>query len=339
MTERNYKYDNIRIFLMALVILGHLLYRVHNHTVTNFYLIIYSFHMPAFIFLTGLFAKWNFKKWISNYVYTYLVFQLLYPPFRYFIVHETEKLKFKPLHPNYTLWYLLCLIMFVPLVPLLAKLVDKKPRVRIACLVICIIAATLCGYITYNNKILSWRRYICYLPYFVAGYFVGHGEWEQQIKARVLGFFEQRPLVKKTVLTALVILAAFVVGFTKLIRRSMYWNKFSYAQTKGNPMMFLGIVVIAFLWILWLSVMMPSKQIPVISTLGQRTYPIYLLHGFILKYLNYIHFFRFGTRINVLLCILMTFVLIALLGNRYVYRAFMKVGVASFLFPKERKEK
>ena len=59
MKQRIYRYDNIKALLIFLVVLGHMTtdYVSDSHLVRWTTLWIYSFHMPAFIFLSGLVHK------------------------------------------------------------------------------------------------------------------------------------------------------------------------------------------------------------------------------------------------------------------------------------------
>lgn len=59
LSERVAKWDNLKCYLIALVVIGHSMYYFtdYSQTAKVIYLFIYSFHMPAFIFVAGLFAK------------------------------------------------------------------------------------------------------------------------------------------------------------------------------------------------------------------------------------------------------------------------------------------
>ena len=59
MKKRIYKYDNVKTLLIFLVVIGHMTtdYVSDSHMVRWITLWIYSFHMPAFIFLSGLVHK------------------------------------------------------------------------------------------------------------------------------------------------------------------------------------------------------------------------------------------------------------------------------------------
>lgn len=76
MTERIYKFDNLKAVLIFLVVFGHFLELVEGHELL--YLVIYSFHMPLFMFLSGYFARFDKKKILEQLIYPYVMFQILY---------------------------------------------------------------------------------------------------------------------------------------------------------------------------------------------------------------------------------------------------------------------
>ena len=67
MKERNYLFDNLKFFLIVLVVFGHSLEEIsleHNYAIIRAW--IYSFHMPAFVFISGYFSKCdNFSESIK----------------------------------------------------------------------------------------------------------------------------------------------------------------------------------------------------------------------------------------------------------------------------------
>lgn len=73
MHKRNYQIENIKIILMFCVIFGHLLESVGGY---NLYKVIYSFHMPMFLFLNGWLAPRNYasKKTMFKLIYPYVLF-------------------------------------------------------------------------------------------------------------------------------------------------------------------------------------------------------------------------------------------------------------------------
>lgn len=73
--QRNDRADNIKAILIFLVVFGHML---ELASARRIYLIIYSFHMPAFIFVTGYYAKFKPRKILLELIMPYILFQTLY---------------------------------------------------------------------------------------------------------------------------------------------------------------------------------------------------------------------------------------------------------------------
>ena len=68
---RHYGYDNMKGILVFLVVFGHFLELCPATLQKNIlYLVIYSFHMPAFLFFSGFFAKYHPAAWDSWQSYT-----------------------------------------------------------------------------------------------------------------------------------------------------------------------------------------------------------------------------------------------------------------------------
>lgn len=59
MNTRIYKWDNIKFILILLVVLGHFVdvYTSESDNMKALFFTIYIFHMPLFIFISGLFSK------------------------------------------------------------------------------------------------------------------------------------------------------------------------------------------------------------------------------------------------------------------------------------------
>ena len=64
MKKRIALWDNLKFLLIIFVVIGHYTqqFRADNETLQRIYVFIYSFHMPAFIFVSGYFAKVEPKK-------------------------------------------------------------------------------------------------------------------------------------------------------------------------------------------------------------------------------------------------------------------------------------
>ncbi|MFR5117113.1 MAG: acyltransferase family protein, partial [Eubacterium sp.] len=87
--ERDYFFDNLKAVLIFLVVLGHFLLPIHGESVLVVVKrLIYVFHMPLFVFVSGYFAKkiykngqYNFKKilyLIKAYIMFVVAIQIVY---------------------------------------------------------------------------------------------------------------------------------------------------------------------------------------------------------------------------------------------------------------------
>lgn len=106
--SRDYLFDNYKVLLIALVVMGHFIelsYRNNDFLYTVKWLIV-SFHMPAFIFISGYFSKRDLplKTLIQKLLIPYLVYELLYYALYTFIIEKPTELYL--LYPKFSLWYI-----------------------------------------------------------------------------------------------------------------------------------------------------------------------------------------------------------------------------------------
>ena len=172
MKERNLKLDNAKGILITLVVIGHMLLPIQGTTrgVTNFFYMIYAFHMPAFVFISGLLAQriyirvpkqahapaencaqrhphhatnvsatqqvttvghFNGHRWCST-LWLYLLFQFIL--FFSEIPAYGRTTRFPDfLHTSGAPWYLLALLLWYLMIPLFAGCRGKVLLLRPVC--------------------------------------------------------------------------------------------------------------------------------------------------------------------------------------------------------------
>lgn len=143
MKERNLKLDNAKGILITLVVIGHMLLPIQGTTrgVTNFFYIIYAFHMPAFVFISGLLAQriytrvpkphFNWRRWCST-LWLYLLFQFIL--FFSEIPAYGRTTRFPDfLHTSGAPWYLLALLLWYRMIPFFAGCRGKVLPIRPVC--------------------------------------------------------------------------------------------------------------------------------------------------------------------------------------------------------------
>lgn len=103
-------FDNSKVILIFLVVLGHFIEINKGNLGEEVYWLIYSFHMPAFIFIAGYFSKkeeWKetIKMSINRFLIPYVIFQTGYDFICYIWFDRPIRLNFSL--PNFALWFLL----------------------------------------------------------------------------------------------------------------------------------------------------------------------------------------------------------------------------------------
>lgn len=113
--ERDTFWDSLKFVLIFLVVYGHMLmpeYQSGNHINTALFNLIYFFHMPLFVFISGRFSQIKdnkkYGRSILRILETFIVLQILYSVLFYF---QNDVLPLDIIwKPQLHLWYLLALV-------------------------------------------------------------------------------------------------------------------------------------------------------------------------------------------------------------------------------------
>ena len=158
--ERSLLFDNIKTVLIILVVLGHALDGSRlEHEYGIIRACIYSFHMPAFIFISGYFSGGGYanesKKIIVNCGIPYFIFNTIY-------VIWTEKTFFVNVFlPKYIFWYFFSLLIWRLFINDLKKIKGLWLWALLFGLYI--------GVIREADRFMSISRIIAFFPYFIIG--------------------------------------------------------------------------------------------------------------------------------------------------------------------------
>lgn len=122
--KRDYLFDNYRTLLIFLVVVGHFIETIYrnNWLLEGLKWIIYSFHVPAFVFISGYFSRKQspLKTLVKKLLVPYLVFEVLYYLLYTYVIHKETQLYL--MHPKFTLWYLMALFFWKFATPYVKKL-------------------------------------------------------------------------------------------------------------------------------------------------------------------------------------------------------------------------
>lgn len=271
--KRIYKYDNLKFLLIILVIVGHMIdfFNGYNQYDDLFMIrtFIYSVHMPAFIFLSGLFYKEKDTavkafQFFSIGILMHVANSLSLIPFGY---------AFKPniLTVPGVPWYMYAMAFFYIIMYLLRS-VNKKQL-----LVISSILSLLIGCTAQLGDFLSLTRVIVFFPVFLLGTLTDR---DKLVKTT------DKLWLKLPALAVIAGWAALIITKFNNIKKlaPLFSGKNAYEKLSGGlsvygiPLRML-VFFIAFVFCFSLLCLVPNKKIPLITVFGSRTLQVYFWHS------------------------------------------------------------
>lgn len=319
---RQQGYDNIKGILTFCVVFGHFL-EIRNYGPLGqlLYLVIYSFHMPTFLFLSGFFARYN-PRGMLRLLLLYGIFQVLYHLFAHNVLLSPpigDILSFF-LIPYWLLWYI-PVLLYCQLSLLLWQ--RAKTAVRVIMLLLSIGISLICGYCSWIGYGLSLSRYLVFLPYFLLG------SLTRMYQEQIVLFFSRSARKSKLILMILsgcTLVLSMYLWHSGQFTAKMLYGSYSY-EIGYHPGIRLQATGIALVWIslfIALANTVLNRLIPVITAIGRHTLIIYLLHGFAVKLIG-----KFlppiGGTIALLTALLCTIATILLLGNPITVKWFHSI--------------
>lgn len=308
--SRDSYFDNAKFLLIFLVVFGHILRSFINDNEFMLYLykFIYTFHMPAFILVSGYFAK-GFKR--SGYVkklavkliIPYLIFQSIYSVF-YYVVQDESMTNVNPIDPQWSLWFLVSLFFWNLLLYPFTKL-PKHWALFVSCG-----AAVLIGYIDFISSTLSLSRTFVFLPMFLVGFYLNKEHFDLLRSAR------------GKQIAAVVLASVFVICWGVDFDYSWLFGSKPYSSfgdvTLISGLTRIGWYVLSFAATFSFLALVPQKRY-FFTKWGTRTFYVYLLHGFIIKTLRQIGLEDGLTNYqNLVMLLILTAALTSILSSNFV---------------------
>ncbi len=268
-------FDNVKYVLIMLVVLGHFLdpFSKIFGWFAPIFVFIYIFHMPLFVYVTGMFAQSLVTadggyRWarIPQFIFLYLVV--------YSAVFTLESIAgkdvtFTPWSVSNGTWYLLAAVLWYASVPFLV-LVPAAITVGLFTL-----AALVAGYFPVIGDTLAISRVLCFGPFFWVGF---HTDRSRLVKWAS----SARPWLRATGAVVLVATLATMVLVPEALRlRGIFTARNPYAYLKDlasyGVVFRFGWYVTASLLIAAVLLLVPHRR-AWFSTVGQRTLSIYIWH-------------------------------------------------------------
>ena len=166
-TKREPYYDNLRAFLIFLVVLGHFCETAQVSTIAPaIRYLIYTFHMPLFIFVTGLFFKPentdnNFQKGI-RFLILYVIMKMVDWVTYSALSHQIRE--FSLISESGLPWFMFAMGLWFIFTPLILKSIEMKFLIPFS-----ILLALVVGYDSSIATTFMLSRVIVFWPFFLAG--------------------------------------------------------------------------------------------------------------------------------------------------------------------------
>lgn len=269
--ERDHYFDNAKFFLIILVVFGHLTrsYVNDSHAFKALYMFVYSFHMPAFVLISGFFAKsigkpGYIKKISLKLLLPYLIFQVFYGLYYYFIDRD-DTLNISPFDPQWAMWFLVSLFSWNVLLYFVRNF---NPYITFFT---AILVGLLVGYLDFIDTKLSLSRTFVFFPIFLLGYYINK---EQSFVLRNK---------KYSWLSCLSLIVIFIAYLMTDYNFEWLFGSKPYSDLEGDVDVYsalkrLFIYVVIFVSTLSFMNLIPERKLP-LTYIGSRTMFIYLLHG------------------------------------------------------------
>ena len=267
--RRVYLFDNLKFFLILTVVLGHFADTVEGNpeTYKSIFIFIYAFHMPLFLFCSGMFHS-NKNVFIKalRYISVGFLCKIIFTLSELFL---NDVVYFKLLSDNGIPWYMFVLAVYV-VITYAFRNIDKR-----FLLVISILLACFAGYDKSIGDYLYLSRIVVFYPFYLCGQMIS--------KESIIKNGRKKSLkAVSACIIAIWLILCFTQEDTLTLLRPLFTgrNPFSVSEIFEKwgflyrVLCYIITAVLSFALIL----LMPDKKIPLITNFGTRTLQVYFWH-------------------------------------------------------------
>ncbi|MFJ7188338.1 MULTISPECIES: acyltransferase family protein [Streptomyces] len=273
--KRDPYFDNVKYLAIVLVAVAHAWEPVMDgsRATRALYMIVYTFHMPAFILISGYFSRTfdmsapKVKRLLTGVVVPYILFETAYSLFRRY-VDDAPDTPISLTDPLYLTWFLIALFIWRITTPIWLAL--RHPLA--VALTIAVLASVTPGI----GDDLDLQRVLQFLPFFVIGLLMKpeHFRLIRRREVRLLAL----PLFASALL--------FAYWIAPHMQLSWFYRA-SSVQERGAPwwsglVLALGLLVCGLVLTIGFLALVPGRR-TWFTALGAGTICGYLLHGFLIK--------------------------------------------------------
>ena len=275
-------WDNARFACIVLVVLGHATQRLtyDSDVALALYLLVYAFHMPAFAIISGYFSKSDapgarqMARVITDILLPYVIFEALWTLTKWIVEGQANP---NLTEPSWTLWFLLALGIFRLVLPYLVL-------VRLP-LLWAVLLSVMVGYFSNVDSTFSLSRAIGILPFFVLGWKLHESGIIDRWRAaeRVTWWVRGASIAILAVWLAVAIIG--IETWRAIDLRFWFFYDDSYRGLGEDQwwagLVRLGLILLAVVLSAAFFALIPRRN-TWMTTFGQATMYIYLLHSFVL---------------------------------------------------------
>ena len=275
-------FDDIKGLLITLVVVGHVAHPVHNdnEAISCLFDVIYLFHMPLFVFVSGLFAKHakNERGGVNpNRILSFALLAALYQ-LALMLINGASLTPGRFLRFTSAPWYLLAMAYWYAAAPTLLHLGWRRG------MALSLALSYASGLVDLSSGLLAISRSLAFLPWFAAGLYCP--------VERVVALKESRSRPIHAALAAAVVLAAAIALARVLDAHAYDWFfQMVYGDNpyRALPLDLLGKTVAGVLALVLSAAVLrlvPSRPTR-LATLGRRTLGIYVGHRLVRAWLTF----------------------------------------------------
>ncbi|MFI6933105.1 acyltransferase family protein [Streptomyces sp. NPDC050287] len=273
--QRDAFFDNAKYLAIVLVAVAHSWEPVKGDSriLQSFYTVVYTFHMPAFIIISGFFSRSfdlradRLKRLLTGVVVPYVVFETAYSLFKRYVDHAPDQ-EISLLDPWYLTWFLCALFIWRLTTPIW-KLVRWPLPIALGIAMLASVSPEI-------GDDLDLQRVLQFLPFFVLGLYM---------KPEHFRLVRRRSV---RVLSVPAFATALVVGWWAVPRMKTGWFYHRAAAQElaapwwSGPVMVLALFGCSLLLTACFFAWVPGRKMW-FTALGAGTLYGYLLHGFLIK--------------------------------------------------------
>ncbi|MFE9049458.1 acyltransferase family protein [Streptomyces rubiginosohelvolus] len=277
--KRDPYFDNVKYLAIVLVAVAHAWEPVMDgsRATRALYMIVYMFHMPAFILISGYFSRSfdmtapKVKRLLTSVVVPYLVFETAYSLFKRY-ADDSPDMAISLVDPFFLTWFLIALFIWRVTTPIWQAIRHPLP--------VALAIAMLTSVSPDIGDDLDLQRVLQFLPFFVLGLLVKpeHFQLVRRREVRLLSL----PLFA----------GALLFAYWAAPRMQLGWfYRANSAQEMGAPwwsgaVMTLAMFGCALVLTVGFLAWVPGRE-RWFTVLGAGTICGYLLHGFLIKGAEY----------------------------------------------------